>query len=144
MPTGLSAETVIGRHVTIGAGSLLRSVTVEDEAVVGLRCVLLEGSVVESGAVLADGTLVPPGRRIPAKQVWAGVPAQYVRDVTYDERYEVLDLAEAVSASAGEHKEQLLPYVDEALYREAAAVRERIAALVVAAPAAPAAAPAAA
>lgn len=47
VPTGLNAATVIGRSVTIGQACLLRSCTVEDEAVVGDKCVLLEGSLVE-------------------------------------------------------------------------------------------------
>lgn len=49
-PTGLPAATIIGRNVTIGQGCLLRSTTVEDEAVVGDKCVLLEGSLVEKNA----------------------------------------------------------------------------------------------
>jgi hypothetical protein len=49
-PTGLPAATVIGRNVTIGQACLLRSVTVEDEAVIGDKCVLLEGSMVEKHA----------------------------------------------------------------------------------------------
>ena len=50
MPTGLPASTTIGRNVTIGQSCLLRSVTIEDEAVVGDKCVLLEGSLVEKNA----------------------------------------------------------------------------------------------
>lgn len=41
-PTGLSAETLIGKYCTVGSFSTLRSCTIEDEAVVGQRCVLLE------------------------------------------------------------------------------------------------------
>ena len=50
VPTGLPAATTIGRNVTIGQACLLRSVTIEDEAVVGDKCVLLEGSLVEKNA----------------------------------------------------------------------------------------------
>lgn len=49
-PTGLPAATIIGRNVTIGQGCLLRSTTVEDESVIGDKCVLLEGSLVEKNA----------------------------------------------------------------------------------------------
>jgi carbonic anhydrase/acetyltransferase-like protein (isoleucine patch superfamily) len=126
----MSADTVIGRHVTIGAGSLLRSVTVEDEAVIGARCIIMEGSVVETGAVLADGTLVPPGRRIPAKQLWAGAPAKFVRDMTYDEAYEIVDVAESIAAVADAHSAELLPQTDMALYREADARLAQLTALV--------------
>lgn len=36
-------------------------------------------------AVLAPGSVLPPGRRIPSGQLWAGSPAKYVRDLTKDE-----------------------------------------------------------
>jgi len=45
-PTGLSAATTIGDYVTVGAGSILRSTTISNGAVVGKKCILMEGSVV--------------------------------------------------------------------------------------------------
>ena len=133
MPTGLSADTSVGRHCTVGAGSLLRSVTVQPEVVIGQRCILLEGSIVESGSILLDGTLLPPGRRIPAKQVWGGSPARYVRDVTYDEASAIVQLSAEVGQCAEEHKDQALPEVDFHVYAEAARLRESLAAASLAA-----------
>jgi carbonic anhydrase/acetyltransferase-like protein (isoleucine patch superfamily) len=40
---------------------------------------------VEGQSVLAPGSLLPPGRLIPRGQLWAGCPAQYVRDLSADE-----------------------------------------------------------
>ena len=88
----------------------------------------MEGVVVESGAVLADGTVVPPARRIPGKQLWAGNPAHYVRDLTYDELHEIPLLAEALSSQAAAHGEQLLPHADLNMYSEAVALRAALAA----------------
>lgn len=41
--------------------------------------------MVEGQSVLAPGSLLPPGRLIPRGQLWAGCPAQYVRDLSADE-----------------------------------------------------------
>ena len=106
MDTGLSAATRIGRHVSIGAGSLLRSAVVEAESVIGPRCILLEGSVVESQSVLAGGTLVPPGRIIPRGQLWSGSPAQFVRNLTADEVAELPKIAEKIRDDAALHAAQ--------------------------------------
>jgi carbonic anhydrase/acetyltransferase-like protein (isoleucine patch superfamily) len=38
--------------------------------------------VVEAGAMVAAGALVPPGKKVGAGQLWAGTPAKYVRDLT--------------------------------------------------------------
>ncbi|KAK2080265.1 Gamma carbonic anhydrase-like 1, mitochondrial [Prototheca wickerhamii] len=84
-PTGLPAATVIGHHVTVGQGALLRSVTVQDQVVIGDKCVLLEGSLVEKQSVLAPGSVLPPGRRVPSGELWAGAPARRVRKLTKDE-----------------------------------------------------------
>jgi hypothetical protein len=57
----------------------------QNETCLGNRSILLEGSVVEGQSVLAPGSLLPPGRLIPRGQLWAGCPAQYVRDLSADE-----------------------------------------------------------
>ena len=156
MPTGLSAATTIGRHVSVGSGSLLRSTTIQAESVLGLRVICMEGSVarapaprhrppapgsarapdpnpqsaaspttstprnpapwaapppqVESHAVLAAGSVVPPARYIPSGQLWAGNPAKFVRHLTADELAELPKIAERIRLEAGDHAGQLLPY----------------------------------
>lgn len=110
VPTGMSAATTIGRHASIGSGSLLRSATVHSEAVLGVRCILMEGSVVESKAVLAAGTVVPPARYIPGGQLWAGNPARFVRNLTPDELAELPKIADRIHDTAVLHAEQYLPY----------------------------------
>ena len=87
----------------------------------------MEGVVVESGAVLADGTVVPPGRRIPGKQLWAGNPARYVRDLTYDELHEISHVAEEISDNAREHGDDVLPYPDFNAYSSAIKLRAALA-----------------
>eukprot|EP00850_Spirogloea_muscicola_P008461 SM000045S16206 [mRNA] locus=s45:242120:243232:- [translate_table: standard] len=108
--TGLSAEAVVGKYVTVAPACTLRSCTIDDEVVLGERCVLMEGSLVERHAVLRAGTVVPPGRRIPGGQLWAGCPARYVRDLTPDDVAEIGRLAEAVHKCADEYAAEFLPY----------------------------------
>ncbi|GJP29156.1 hypothetical protein CLOM_g17020, partial [Closterium sp. NIES-68] len=109
-PTGLSAETTVGRYVTVGQNSVLRSCEIEDEVVIGQRCLVLEGAIVEKNAVLADCTVVGPGQLIPGGQLWAGSPAKFVRDLTADEVAEIPKLAEAAHWRAEEEKGEFLPY----------------------------------
>ncbi|KAL3132030.1 hypothetical protein ABBQ32_008649 [Trebouxia sp. C0010 RCD-2024] len=108
-PTGLSAATTVGRYVTIGQGCVLRSATVEDEVLIGEKCVLMEGSLVENHCVLAPGTVLPPGRLVPSGQLWAGNPAKYVRDLTKDEKAEIANIASAVFKTTDMHSSEFLP-----------------------------------
>lgn len=109
-PTGLSAETTVGRYVTVGQNSVLRSCEIEDEVVIGQRCLVLEGAIIEKHAVLADATVVGPGQLIPGGQLWAGNPAKFVREVSGDEIAEIQRLAESIGYTSREHASEFLPY----------------------------------
>ena len=87
LPTGMSAKVYIGHNVTIGAHCTLYSCHINDDVVVGDKCVILEGARLEKSCMLAPGTVVPPGRLIPAKQLWAGNPAEYVKDLDVGETW---------------------------------------------------------
>lgn len=72
---------VVGRGVTVGHRAILHGCTVEDECMIGMGAILLNGvrvgrgSVVGAGAVLAERTEVPPGSLV------LGVPGRVVRQV---------------------------------------------------------------
>lgn len=74
--------TVIGDNVLLGTGSILHGCTVESESVIGEGAQVMDGATVSAKAILLPGALLPPGKVIPSGQVWGGVPAKYVRDVT--------------------------------------------------------------
>lgn len=46
---------------------------------------MLDGAVVEKNAVLAAGAILGPGKRVKEGQLWEGVPARLVRNVTPEE-----------------------------------------------------------
>ena len=87
LPTGMSAKVYIGHNVTIGSHCTLYSCHINDDVVIGDKCVILEGARLEKSCMLAPGTVVPPGRLIPAKQLWAGNPAEYVKDLDVGETW---------------------------------------------------------
>ncbi len=73
--------TIIGDDVLIGHMVMVHGATLENRAFIGMKAVLLNGSVVEGDAMVAAGALVA-GKRIPKGQLWAGAPAKYMRDLT--------------------------------------------------------------
>ncbi|HEX2892344.1 gamma carbonic anhydrase family protein [Vineibacter terrae] len=73
--------TVVGRNVTVGHLALLHACTVHDDAFIGMHSTVLDGAVVETGAMVAAGALVPPGKVVKAGELWAGNPAQKMRDI---------------------------------------------------------------
>lgn len=127
VPTGLSAAVSVGRNCTLGAGSLLRSAVLEADVILGLKCTLLEGSIVERGSILLDGSLLPPGRRVPAGQVWGGAPVHFVRAVSYGEAAEIVALSEELADLGQRHANNQLPEQDLSVADEVAARRAALA-----------------
>ena len=87
LPTGLPAKWYIGNNVTIHNDCSLSSCHIDNDVVIGAKSVVLEGARLEKGSMLAPGTVVPPGRLIPSNQLWAGNPAEYVKDLDIGELF---------------------------------------------------------
>ena len=85
LPTGMPAGVKIGNNVTIGSGCSLYSCHIEDDVMIGDKCVVLEGARIEKGAQLAPGSVVPPGRLVPTKQLWGGNPVVFIKDLDIGE-----------------------------------------------------------
>jgi len=79
-----SAEgpTTIGNDVLIGHSAIVHGCTLEDGAFVGMRATVMDYAVVESQAMVAAGALVGPNKRVPARQLWAGTPAKFMRELS--------------------------------------------------------------
>lgn len=87
LPNGMNAKVYIGYNVTVGSNCTLYSCHIGDDVFIGDRCVILEGARLEKGCMLAPGSVVPPGRLIPSKQLWAGNPVEYVKDLNIGEAW---------------------------------------------------------
>ncbi len=76
---------LIGTGVTIGHQALLHACTVGDYCLIGMGAIVMDDAEVESECMIAAGSLVPPGKRLPARTLWRGSPARYARDLTVEE-----------------------------------------------------------
>ena len=74
--------TIIGSNVTIGHSAIIHACTIEDRGFVGMGSIVMDGAVIESGGMLAAGAMLTPGKVIPAREIWAGRPAQKMRDMS--------------------------------------------------------------
>jgi len=68
--------TIIGEDVTIGHAALLEGCVVEKGALVGMGATMLQRSRLGAGSMLAAGAVLLEGREIPAGHLAAGVPAE--------------------------------------------------------------------
>ena len=77
---------IIGNRVTVGHMAVLHGCTVEDEVLIGIGAIVLNGARIGKGAVVAAGALIPEGAEIPAGMLAMGVPAKPKRPVSPEEQ----------------------------------------------------------
>ena len=87
--------TVLGDEVTVGHSAIIHGATVEHRVLVGMGAVLLNGVHVEPDCVIAAGTLLTEGTRIPARSLVIGRPGKVKRALTEEEVSEIRWYAEA-------------------------------------------------
>ena len=76
----------IGNRVTIGHLAMLHGCTIEDDCLIGIAAVVLNGAKIGTGSVIAAGAVVPEGAEVPPHSMLMGVPAKVKRQVTEEER----------------------------------------------------------
>jgi carbonic anhydrase/acetyltransferase-like protein (isoleucine patch superfamily) len=87
--------TVLGDDVTVGHTAIIHGATVEDRVLVGMGAVLLNGVHVEHDCVIAAGTLLTEGTRIPTRSLVMGRPGKVKRTLTDEEVAEIRWYADA-------------------------------------------------
>ncbi|MGH7724463.1 MAG: gamma carbonic anhydrase family protein, partial [Candidatus Eiseniibacteriota bacterium] len=73
--------TIIGRRVTVGHRAIVHGATVEDESLVGMGAILLNGAHIGRGSLIAAGSLVREGQKIPPASLVVGSPARVIGPV---------------------------------------------------------------
>jgi carbonic anhydrase/acetyltransferase-like protein (isoleucine patch superfamily) len=73
--------TVIGRDVVVGHGCILEGCVVEDGALVGMGSIVCQRARVGAGTMLAAGSVVAERVQIPKGIVAAGVPATHKKQL---------------------------------------------------------------
>ena len=81
--------TTIGDNVTIGHGAIVHGCTIDDQCLIGMGAILLNGAHVGTGSIVAAGTLLVEGARIPPRSLVMGSPGKVKRTLSDQE---VLDI----------------------------------------------------
>lgn len=99
----------IGRRVGVGHRAILHGCIVEDEVLVGMGAILLNGVHVGTGSVIGAGAVLREGMVVPAGSVVLGVPARVVRPVTEALRARIRHTWEHYVVEARRHRTGAVP-----------------------------------
>jgi len=99
-----NGATWIGERVTIGHMALIHACRLEDRCFVGMKACVMDGAVVETGAWIAAGAVVTPGKRVKSGELWTGTPARLMRAVTAEEMHYIETLPERYAELAEQYR----------------------------------------
>src|SRR5262245_8951984 len=84
----------LGDRVTLGHGAIVHGAIVEDDCLIGMRAVVMNGAKIGEGSIVAVGSIVTEGTQIPPGSVAMGQPAKVKREVTERDRALIRHAAE--------------------------------------------------
>jgi len=95
---------LIGARVGVGHRAILHGCTVDDECLIGMGSVLLNGVHIGTGCVVAAGAVLREGMVVPPGSVVMGVPGRVVRPVDEALRTRIRETWEHYVVEAERHR----------------------------------------
>ncbi len=103
-PKGM--PVVVGNSCIISHSARLHGCRLEDEVVVGIGAIVLDGVTVGPRSIIAAGSLVSPGTKVPAGSFVVGIPGKVSRQTTPAEIDRLRSDLKAISRKASVYRAQ--------------------------------------
>lgn len=87
-------HTQLGELVTVGHKAIVHACTVEDEVLIGMGAIILDGARIGARSIIGAGALVTGGKEIPPGSLVIGSPAKVVRTLSLEEQASIKVWAE--------------------------------------------------
>ncbi len=76
---------IVGEGCTIGHNATVHGCVLEDEVLVGMGAIVMNGARIGAGSIVAAGAVVPEGMQVPPRSLVAGVPGKVRRALAEDD-----------------------------------------------------------
>ncbi|MHA3772495.1 gamma carbonic anhydrase family protein [Verrucomicrobiota bacterium sgz303538] len=87
-------HTQLGELVTVGHKAIVHACTVDDEVLIGMGAIILDGARIGARSIIGAGALVTGGKEIPPGSLVVGSPAKVVRTLSLEEQASIKVWAE--------------------------------------------------
>jgi len=78
--------TYVGQYVTCGHKAMLHACKIDDECLIGMGAIILDGAEIGARSIIGAGALVTKGTKIPPGSLVLGSPAKVIRTLSLDEQ----------------------------------------------------------
>lgn len=72
----------IGNNVSIGHNAIVHGCTIKDNVLIGMGAIVMDDCLVEENSIVGAGSVVTQGTHIKSGEVWAGIPAVKIKDIS--------------------------------------------------------------
>lgn len=72
----------IGRDCTVGHGAIVHGCAIDDNVLVGMGSIVMDGAHIGRDCLIAAGAVVTEGKEFPPRSLIMGVPARAVRELS--------------------------------------------------------------
>ena len=76
---------IVGDEVTVGHNAVLHACTIDDNVMVGMGAIVMDGAHIKKNCIVGAGAIVTQGREFPENSLVLGAPAHVVRELTTEE-----------------------------------------------------------
>jgi len=97
----------LGRNVSVGHNAMLHGCTIGDGSLIGINSVVLNRAIVGKSTIVGANTLIPEGKSVPDGVLVLGSPGKVVRELTTEEKDNLLAIAEGYVQRARIFRERL-------------------------------------
>ena len=81
--------TIVGELVTVGHSAIVHACRIDDQVLVGMGAIVLDGAEVGARSIIGANTLVTLGMKIPAGSLVLGSPAKIVKQLSVEQQKEI-------------------------------------------------------
>ena len=97
----------LGRQVSVGHMVMLHGCIIEDETLIGIGAVILNGARIGRNCLIGANTLIPEGKEIPANSVVMGSPGKIVREVSERDRARLIRPSESYAKKWPRYRDKM-------------------------------------
>ena len=112
MHTDPGYPLMVGGHVSVGHQAMLHGCTVGEGSLIGIQAVVLNAAIIGNGCLVGAGAVVTERKVFADGTLILGAPAKAVRELTAEERQNILKIAENYASRAAHYRTCLEMQID--------------------------------
>jgi carbonic anhydrase/acetyltransferase-like protein (isoleucine patch superfamily) len=85
---------IVGDWVTIAHNATVHGCVIEDAVLIGIGARVLNNCRIGEGSLIAAGAVVPEGTQVPPRTLWTGVPARLRRELSDADHAKIIEYAQ--------------------------------------------------